>query len=177
MLSFKEEYTKNIIPSLDKAHGYTNPHRRPKLLKICINTTIKPTETKDLEVALDQLTRIAGQKAIICHAKQSNATFKIREGMPLACKVTLRGDRMYHFLERLVLVALPRLRDFRGFKKKSFDGKGNLSIGIKEQTIFPEIHYDEVDKPRGFDITIVTSSSTNAEAKTLLEGFHLPFQA
>jgi large subunit ribosomal protein L5 len=150
----------------------------PRLVKVVLSMGVKDavTESKAIENAVKELTLIAGQKVMATNARKSIASFKLREGMPIGCKVTLRKDRMYDFLERLIMIALPRLRDFRGFSSKSFDGKGNFSLGIKEHIIFPEINYDKIEKIRGFNVTIVTSASNTKNAKALLEKFHLPFK-
>ena len=135
------------------------------------------TDSKAIDGAVADLTAITGQKPIVTHARKSIATFKLRAGMPIGCKVTLRGDRMWEFLDRLIAIAIPRIRDFRGISPKSFDGRGNFSMGVTEQLIFPEIDYDKVDRTRGMDITIVTTAPTNEEGKALLEAFHFPFKA
>jgi large subunit ribosomal protein L5 len=178
LLRFKDLYTKEIVNILQKEFSYKNKHEIPKLKKIVIN--IGPgskavADSKVINNVVNDLTLISGQKPIITLAKKSIATFKLREGMKIGCKVTLRKDRMYDFLERLVIVALPRVKEFRGFSHKSFDGKGNFTFGLKEQIVFPEINYDKIDVIRGMDITIVTSAKTNQEGKFLLSGFNLPF--
>jgi large subunit ribosomal protein L5 len=149
----------------------------PKLVKIVVNMGVSEavSDSKVINHAINDMTLITGQKPYTTYAKKSIATFKLREGMKLGCKVTMRKDRMYDFLERLVIVALPRVKEFKGFSVKSFDGRGNLTFGIKEQIVFPEINYDKIDKIRGMDITIVTSAKTDEEAKELLTGFNLPF--
>ncbi len=174
---FKDAYKKDVIPSLQNAFNYQNPHQVPKISKVVINMCVSEvvTNSKAINVAIEELTAISGQKPYSTYAKKSIASFKLREGMKLGCKVTLRRDRMYEFLERLVVTALPRVRDFRGFSVKSFDGRGNITFGIKEQIVFPEINYDKVDKPRGMDITIVTTANSDQEAKLLLTGFGIPF--
>lgn len=174
---FKEAYVKDIINSLQNAFNYQNTHQVPKISKVVINMCVSEvvTNSKAINVAIEELTAISGQKPYSTYAKKSIASFKLREGMKLGCKVTLRKDRMYEFLERLVVTALPRVRDFRGFSVKSFDGRGNITFGIKEQIVFPEINYDKVDKARGMDITIVTTANTDQEAKLLLTGFGIPF--
>lgn len=174
---FKETYKKDIINSLQKAFDYKNSHQVPKISKVVINMCVSEvvTNSKAINVAIEELTAISGQKPYSTYAKKSIAGFKLREGMKLGCKVTLRKDRMYEFLERLVVTALPRVRDFRGFSVKSFDGRGNITFGIKEQIVFPEINYDKVDKARGMDITIVTTANNDQEAKLLLTGFGIPF--
>lgn len=177
LLKFRELYEKTIVKSLKSEHKYDNIYAIPKLSKIVINMseTDITSDSKVINNSVKDLSLISGQKPIITHAKRSLAAFKLREGMPLGCKVTLRKTRMYEFLERLVIVALPRVKEFRGFSSKSFDGNGNLSLGVREHIVFPEISYDKIDKIRGMDITIVTTAKTNQEAKTLLSGFHLPF--
>ncbi|MCB1783993.1 MAG: 50S ribosomal protein L5 [Alphaproteobacteria bacterium] len=175
---FKEIYEKEIIPALDKKYGYANPHQRPRLDKIVINMGVgKATQDrKFMENAVNDLTLIAGQKPLVNKARKSNASFKIREGMAIGTKVTLRRERMYEFLDRLITIALPRVRDFRGINGKSFDGRGNYALGIKEHIIFPEIEYDKVDEIRGMDIVICTTAKTDEEAKELLRGFQFPFR-
>lgn len=174
---YKELYSKELIPALNKKFEYKNPHEVPKLQKIVINMGVGEAtqDRKHIENATNDLERIVGQKPVITKARQSNASFKIREGQAIGVKVTLRGERMYEFLDRLVTIALPRVRDFRGINGKSFDGRGNYAMGVKEHIIFPEIEYDKVDKIRGMDIVICTSAKNNEEAKELLRGFKLPF--
>lgn len=174
---FKELFKNEVVPSLSKEFGYTNVHCIPKITKIVINMGVGDavSDSKVINYAVSDMTQISGQKPIITKAKKSIAAFKLREEMKLGCKVTLRRDRVYDFLERLVIVALPRVKEFRGFSKKSFDGRGNFTFGIKEQIVFPEINYDKIDKIRGMDITIVTTAKTDEEAKALLSGFKLPF--
>jgi len=161
-----------------KEFGYQNIMEVPKLDKIVINRGVGEARenAKVLDVAVKELETIAGQKAVVTKAKKSVANFKVREGMQIGCKVTLRGDRMYEFLDRLVNLSLPRVRDFRGVNPNSFDGRGNYALGIREQLIFPEIEYDKVDKTRGMDIIVVTTAKTDAEARKLLELFNMPFQ-
>ncbi|WP_410521611.1 50S ribosomal protein L5 [Candidatus Tisiphia endosymbiont of Nedyus quadrimaculatus] len=177
MLRFKDLYTKEIVPNLQKEFAYKNKHQMPKVIKIVVNMGVGETvaDSKIINNAVNDLTLISGQKPLVTEAKKSIATFKLREGMKVGCKVTLRKDRMYDFLERLVIVALPRIKEFRGFSSKSFDGRGNFTFGIKEQIVFPEINYDKIDVIRGMDITIVTSAMNNEEGKLLLSGFNLPF--
>ncbi|MFU7501128.1 MULTISPECIES: 50S ribosomal protein L5 [unclassified Candidatus Tisiphia] len=177
MLRFKDLYTKEIVPNLQKEFAYKNKHQMPKVVKIVVNMGVGETvaDSKVINNAVNDLTLISGQKPLVTEAKKSIATFKLREGMKVGCKVTLRKDRMYDFLERLVIVALPRIKEFRGFSSKSFDGRGNFTFGIKEQIVFPEINYDKIDVIRGMDITIVTSAMNNEEGKLLLSGFNLPF--
>jgi large subunit ribosomal protein L5 len=177
LLRFKELYSKEIIDNLQKKFNYHNSHEVPKLAKIVVNMGVGEavSDSKIINHAINDLTLITGQKPYTTYAKKSIATFKLREGMKLGCKVTMRKDRMYDFLERLVIVALPRVKEFKGLSVKSFDGRGNLTFGVREQIIFPEINYDKIDKIRGMDITIVTTAKTNDEAKELLSGFSLPF--
>jgi len=178
MTNFEKLYNEVIKKALVEKFGYTNPHEIPKLTKIVLNMGVSDavTDKKKLNNAADEMSQIAGQKAIITHARKSIATFKVREGMPLGCKVTLRRDKMYEFLERLVNMALPRIRDFHGIQGKNFDGRGNFAFGIKEQIIFPEINYEKVDAVRGMDIVICTTAKTNEEAKVLLTSFNLPIK-
>jgi large subunit ribosomal protein L5 len=173
----KEHYDKVVRPALMKEFGYQNTLAAPRLEKIVINMGVGEAvqDTKKVDAAAKELTAIAGQKPVITRAKKSIATYKVRENMPLGCKVTLRKDRMYEFLDRLVNIALPRVRDFRGVSGKSFDGRGNYALGLKEQLVFPEVDYDQVDAVRGMDIIIVTTARTDAEAKALLKGFDMPF--
>lgn len=175
---YQELYEKEIAPALDKKYGYENVHQRPRLEKIVINMGVgKATQDrKHMENAVNDLSLISGQKPLVNKARKSNASFKIREGMAIGTKVTLRRERMYEFLDRLVTIALPRVRDFRGINGKSFDGRGNYAMGVKEHIIFPEIEYDKVDEIRGMDIVICTTAKTDEEAKELLRGFLLPFR-
>ncbi|MGH1377981.1 MAG: 50S ribosomal protein L5 [Alphaproteobacteria bacterium] len=175
---FKELYINEIAPALDKKFGYKNPHQRPALDKIVLNMGVGEAtqDRKHMESAVKDLTLIAGQKPVICKARQSNASFKIREEQAIGTKVTLRGDRMYEFLDRLITIAMPRIRDFRGINPKSFDGRGNYAMGVTEHIIFPEIEYDKVDKIRGMDIVICTTASNDEEAKELLSQFKMPFK-
>ena len=178
MSRLKDLYNDQIKDAMVKKFGYKNPMEVPKLDKIVINMAIGEAKenSKILDVAMKELETIAGQKAVLTRAKNSIANFKIREGMPLGCKVTLRGDRMYEFLDRLVNFSLPRVRDFRGVSADSFDGRGNYALGIKEQIIFPEIEYDKIDKVRGMDVIIVTTAKTDEEARELLTQFNMPFK-
>jgi large subunit ribosomal protein L5 len=173
----KDTYRKDIIPALTKKFGYKNVMQVPKLEKITINMGMGDAHmnAKSLDSALDDMATISGQKPVVTKAKKSVANFKVREGMKVGAKVTLRGDRMYEFLDRLMNVALPRVRDFRGISSKSFDGRGNFAMGLKEQLVFPEISYDSVDKVRGMDIAIVTTANTDEEAFELLSLFGMPF--
>ena len=178
METLKELYKKEILPNLKKEFGYSSDMQVPRLEKIVLNMGVGDAlaDSKYLEAALKELEVIAGQKPVVTKAKKSIAGFKLREGNKIGCKVTLRGDKMYSFLERLVTIALPRVRDFRGISKASFDGRGNYTLGIKEQLVFPEVEYDSVIKTRGLDIVIVTTADTNKEALSLLTGFGLPFR-
>jgi large subunit ribosomal protein L5 len=171
-------YESEIRPNLQKQYNYKNPMQIPRLEKIVLNMGIGEavTDSKAINGALEEMALIAGQRPVITRAKKSIAGFKIREGMPLGCKVTLRSAQMYEFLDRLVNIALPRVRDFRGISPKSFDGCGNYSLGIKEQLVFPEINYDKVSQVRGMDITFVTTAANDEEAKALLVGFNMPFR-
>tara|TARA_Y100000768_G_scaffold106123_1_gene77752 strand:- start:6 stop:542 length:537 start_codon:yes stop_codon:yes gene_type:complete len=177
-MNLKETFNKELLPQLKDRLGLNNVMAVPKLTKVVINMGVGEalTDKKHLESALNDLELIAGQKGVITKASKSVASFKLREGWPVGCKVTLRGDRMYDFIERLVNIAIPRERDFRGLNPKSFDGHGNYSMGIKEQIIFPEINYDNIDKIRGMDICINTSASNNEDAKALLEVLNFPFK-
>jgi large subunit ribosomal protein L5 len=174
---FKQRYEEKIVPALTEKFGYKNALQVPKLEKIVINMGVgEASQNKAfIENAVNDLTLIAGQKPVICKARKSNASFKIREEMPIGCKVTLRGAQMYEFLDRFVTIALPRVRDFRGINGKSFDGRGNYAMGITEHIIFPEIEYDKVDKIRGMDIIMCTTANTDEEAKELLTQFDMPF--
>ncbi len=176
----QQRYLDEVRPALQKEFGYTNVMQLPKLEKIVINMGVGEAagDQKKLDAAVAELTLIAGQKPIKTVAKKAIAGFKIREGLPIGCKVTLRKARMYEFLDRLVTIALPRVRDFRGIPAgKGFDGRGNFAMGVKEQIIFPEINYDKVDAIRGMDIVFVTTARTDAEAKALLKAFDIPFAA
>jgi large subunit ribosomal protein L5 len=178
MARLKTFYDDTLRDELKSRFNYQNPMQIPKLDKIVINMGVGEAvaDSKKLQAAVDELTKISGQKPAICRARKSVANFKLREGMPIGCKVTLRRERMYEFLDRLLTIALPRVRDFRGVPPKSFDGRGNYAMGVKEQIIFPEINYDDVDEIRGMDIVFCTTARTNEEARALLEGFRLPFQ-
>lgn len=175
---FREQYGKEIRPQLTKQFGYKNPMEVPRLEKIVLNMGVGEAadDAKKIESPQKELTNIAGQKAVITRSRKSIAGFKLREGVPIGVKVTLRHDRMYEFLDRLVTIALPRVRDFRGVKPKSFDGAGNFSLGLKEQIVFPEIDYDTVDKIRGLDVIICTTAKTDEEGKALLAAFQMPFR-
>jgi large subunit ribosomal protein L5 len=178
MARLKEHYGEVVRPALIEKFGYKNPMQVPRLDKIVINMGVgeAAADRKKLDGAITDLTKIAGQKPAICRARKSVANFKLREGMPIGCKVTLRRERMYEFLDRLVNIALPRVRDFRGVSPKSFDGRGNYALGLKEQIVFPEINFDDIDESRGMDVIICTTARTNEEAKALLEGFSMPFR-
>lgn len=178
MTNYETLYNNVIKKSLVEKFGYTNPHEIPKLTKIVLNMGIGDavTDKKKVTNAMEELAAISGQQPIMTKARKSIATFKLREGMPIGCKVTLRSSRMYEFLERLVNMALPRIRDFHGINGKNFDGKGNFAFGIKEQIIFPEINYEKVDEVRGLDIVICTTAKTDEEAKYLLTSFNLPYK-
>ena len=177
MARLKVKYTEEVAPALFKKFGYKSTMQIPKIEKVVLNVGCGEAREnpKVLDAVVSQLSQITGQKAIITIAKKSVANFKLREGMPVGAKVTLRGDKMWEFLDRLFNVALPRVRDFRGISANAFDGRGNYSLGIKEQLIFPEIEYDKVDKIRGMDIAFVTTASTDEEAKELLEMLGAPF--
>ena len=177
MARLKEMYQSEIVDAMIKKFGYKNIMEVPKLDKVVINMGVGEAKenAKVLESAVADLEKIAGQKAVLTRAKNSVANFKIREGMPIGCKVTLRGERMYEFVDRLVNLALPRVRDFRGVNPNAFDGRGNYALGIKEQLIFPEIEYDKVDKVRGMDVIFVTTAKTDEEARELLTQFNMPF--
>ena len=177
-MNLKDTFNKELLPQLQEKLGIDNVMAVPKLTKVVINMGVGEalTDKKHLESAVNDLELIAGHKAVITKAKKSVASFKLREGWPVGCKVTLRGNRMYDFIERLVNVAIPRERDFRGLNPRSFDGQGNYSMGIKEQIIFPEINYDNIDKIRGMDISINTSASNKEDAKALLEVLNFPFK-
>ena len=177
MTRLKEHYDTVVRPSLMKEFGYHNPLQVPRLEKIVVNMGVGEAvqDVKKVDAAARELAAITGQKPVITKAKKSIATFKLREKLPIGCKVTLRKQRMYEFLDRLINIALPRVRDFRGVSAKSFDGRGNYALGLKEQLVFPEINYDQVDATRGMDIIIVTTARTDKEAKALLAGFQMPF--
>ncbi|MDZ5474252.1 50S ribosomal protein L5 [Bacillus sp. 31A1R] len=178
MNRLKEKYSKEITPALMSKFNYKSVMQVPKLEKIVINMGVGDAvqNAKSLDNAVEELATITGQKPVVTRAKKSIAGFRLREGMPIGAKVTLRGERMYEFLDKLVSVSLPRVRDFRGISKKSFDGRGNYTLGVKEQLIFPEIDYDKVSKVRGMDIVIVTTANTDEEARELLTQFGMPFQ-
>lgn len=177
MSRLKDLYSNEIKDAMVKKFGYKNVMQIPKLDKIVINMGVGEAKenAKVLDTAIKDLETITGQKAVVTRAKKSVANFKLREGMPIGCKVTLRGEKMYEFLDRLVNLALPRVRDFRGVNPNAFDGRGNYALGIKEQLIFPEIEYDKVDKVRGMDVIFVTTANTDEEARELLTQFNMPF--
>ena len=178
MTRLKETYQKEIVDGMTKKFGYKNVMQVPRLEKIVINMGIGEAKenSKVLDAAMAELAIISGQKPVATRAKNSIANFKIREGMPIGCKVTLRGERMYEFFDRLINLALTRVRDFRGVNPNAFDGRGNYALGIKEQLIFPEIEYDKVDKVRGMDVIVVTTAETDEEARELLAQFGMPFK-
>lgn len=178
MARMKEKYDNEIRPALHEKFGYKNVMEIPKLDKIVINMGLGETiqNPKAMDAAINDLTAICGQKPIITKAKKSIAAFKLREGMPIGCKVTLRGERMYQFADRLISVALPRVRDFKGVSPKAFDGRGNYTLGLKEQLIFPEIEYDKIDKLRGMEVGFVTSAKTDEESRELLKLMGMPFR-
>ncbi|WP_297829522.1 50S ribosomal protein L5 [Thermomonas sp.] len=171
-------YKEEVVPKLTQQFGYTNPMQVPKLVKITLNMGVgeAATNKKVLENAVADMTKIAGQKPVVTKSRVSVASFKIRDGWPIGCKVTLRRSHMFEFLDRLINISLPRVRDFRGISGRSFDGRGNFNMGVKEQIIFPEIDFDAVDAMRGMDIAITTTAKTDAEAKALLEAFRFPFR-
>ena len=177
MSRLKEQYQNEIVDAMIKKFGYKNIMEVPKLDKVVINMGVGEAKDNDklLESAIADMEKIAGQKAVVTRAKNSVANFKIREGMPIGCKVTLRGEKMYEFVDRLINLSLPRVRDFRGVNPNAFDGRGNYALGIKEQLIFPEIEYDKIDKVRGMDVIFVTTAKTDEEARELLTQFNMPF--
>jgi large subunit ribosomal protein L5 len=178
MARLKEDYNARVAPALRKELGYSNPMQVPTIDKIVINMGVGEASQnrKEIEGALADMTAIAGQKPVTTKARKSIANFKLRDGMIVGCRVTLRGERMWEFMDRLVNVALPRIRDFKGVSPRSFDGRGNFTLGLKEQIIFPEIDYDKIDKIRGMDITICTTANTNDEGRALLKQFSMPFR-
>jgi large subunit ribosomal protein L5 len=175
----KEKYQKEVVPRIRKEFGITNPMAVPRLHKIVLNMGVGEAiqNVKILDAAVEELTQIAAQKPVVRKAKKSIATFKLREGMPIGCSVTLRGSRMYEFLDRLINIALPRVRDFRGVPAKSFDGRGNYSLGIRDHLIFPEIDYNKVEKVKGMNVTIVTNSGSDEQSRFLLKELGMPFTA
>jgi large subunit ribosomal protein L5 len=178
MSRIKEIYKKEVVPALVKKFGYSNVHMIPKIEKIVVNCVTKDavSNSKVVDSIVSDLAAITGQKPVIARAKSSIASFKVREGMPLGASVTLRGEKMYEFLDRLISISLPRVRDFRGVSSKGFDGKGNYTLGLKEQIMFPEINYDKIDKIRGLGISIVTTAETNDEGRELLTLIGMPFR-
>ena len=178
MARLKEQYVNEIAPALNSKFGYKSVMQIPKLDKVVINVACGEAKDNEkiLEAVMKDLGQITGQKAVVCRAKKSVANFKLRQGTPIGCKVTLRGERMYEFVDRFFNIALPRVRDFRGINGNGFDGRGNFACGIKEQIIFPEIDYDKIDALRGLDITITTSARSNEEGRALLEAFKFPFR-
>ncbi|MDD4210959.1 MAG: 50S ribosomal protein L5 [Clostridia bacterium] len=177
-LRLKEHYINQVVPALIKSQGYKNVNQAPKVVKVILNAGLGDVKdnSKSFDKAVEELAIITGQKPKVITAKRSVANFKLREGMKIAAKVTLRGDRMYEFLDRLISYALPRVRDFNGLSTKSFDGRGNYAMGVKEQLIFPEISYDKIEKVRGFDIMIITTANSDDEARELLLQMGLPFK-
>lgn len=178
MNSIEENYRKEIVPALARRFGYGNPFEVPRLEKVTLNMGVgeAAADRKVIEHAMADLALIGGQQPVMTRARKSVAGFKIREGWPIGCKATLRRGRMYDFLQRLIHVAIPRMRDFRGFSARAFDGRGNYSLGVREQIIFPEIDYDKIDAIRGLDVTITTTARSDEEARALLEGFSFPFR-
>ena len=178
MARLQKIYRDKVVPELTKQFGYKNPMRVPRITKITLNMGVGEAvaDKKVIENAVADMTKIAGQKPVITKARKSIATFKIREGYPVGCMVTLRRERMYEFLDRLINISLARARDFRGVNGRSFDGRGNYSMGVKEQIIFPEVDYDKIDALRGMDITITTTATSDEEAKALLKAFNFPFR-
>ncbi len=176
--SLKKKYDEEVIDALKKEFKYENVHQIPKLNKVVINMGVGEAchNSKLAEVIVAQLTKIAGQRAVATKAKKSIASFKLREGMPVGCMVTLRGERMYDFIQKLICVVLPRIRDFRGISSKSFDGRGNYTLGLKEQSLFPEISYDEIDTVLGMNISIITTANTDEEGRALLKYLGMPFK-
>jgi large subunit ribosomal protein L5 len=177
MARLQEHYRDVVRAELQKQFGYANPMQIPKLEKVVLNMGVGEAtqDSKKLQSAIAELTLISGQKPAVCRARKSVANFKLREGMAIGCKVTLRNRRMYEFVDRLINIALPRVRDFRGVPAKSFDGRGNFAMGLKEQIIFPEVNYDDVDEMRGLDVVICTTARSDEEARVLLEQFRMPF--
>lgn len=176
--SLRKKYDEDVVPALKEEFKYTNVHQIPKLSKVVINMGVGEAahNSKLAELIVKQLTKIAGQKAVITKAKKSIAAYKLREGAPVGCMVTLRGERMYDFIQKLICIVLPRIRDFRGISSKSFDGRGNYTLGLKEQALFPEISYDEVETVLGMNISIITTAKTDEEARAMLKYLGLPFK-
>ena len=178
MVRLQDHYKEQVVPQLMEKFGYSTVMQVPRIEKITLNMGVGEAigDKKVMEFAVGDMEKIAGQKAIVIKAKKSVAGFKVREGWPVGCKVTLRRERMYEFLDRLINIAIPRIRDFRGVNAKSFDGRGNYSMGVVEQIIFPEVEYDKIDALRGMDITITTSAANDEECRALLDGFNFPFK-
>ncbi len=178
MARLQEIYRKTIVPQLQRELGVANAMQVPKIVKITVNMGVGEAgaDRKVMDAAIADLTKITGQKPVLCNAKKSVASFKVRENLAIGCKVTLRGARMYEFLDRLISIAMPRIRDFRGVPARAFDGRGNYSLGVREQIIFPEIQYDQIDQLRGMDITITTTAKDNKAGKALLDAFNFPFR-
>ncbi len=178
MARLQEIYRKTIVPQLQRELGVTNTMQVPKITKITVNMGVGEAvaDRKVMDAAVADLTKITGQKPVLCNSKKSVASFKLRENLAIGCKVTLRGAHMYEFLDRLISIAMPRIRDFRGVPSRSFDGRGNYTLGVKEQIIFPEIQYDQIDQLRGMDITITTTAKDNKAGKALLDAFNFPFR-
>ena len=178
MVRLHQYYREQVIPRLQKELDIANPMEVPRITKITVNMGVGEAvaEKKVMDAAVGDLTKISGQKPLVTRSRQAIASFKIRAGLPIGCKVTLRGARMYEFLDRLISIAMPRIRDFRGVSARSFDGRGNYSLGVKEQIIFPEIQYDQIDQVRGMDITITTTARDNRHGRALLEAFNFPFR-
>jgi large subunit ribosomal protein L5 len=178
MARLKKFYLEKVVPQLKQDLKLANPMEVPKITKITVNMGVGEAvaDRKVIDAAVGDMTKITGQKPVVCKARKAIATFKVREGLPIGCKVTLRGERMYEFLDRLITVAMPRIRDFRGVSPRGFDGRGNYSMGVREQIIFPEIQYDAIDQIRGMDITITTTARDNKQGRALLEAFSFPFR-
>jgi large subunit ribosomal protein L5 len=178
MARLHEHYRQTIVPDLTKKFGYTTVMQVPRITKITLNMGVGDAvnDKKNIDAAVADMTRIAGQKPVVTKTRKAIANFKVRQGLPIGCMVTLRGERMYEFLDRLITIAFPRMRDFRGVSGRAFDGRGNYSIGLKEQIIFPEIEYDKIDKLRGMNISITTTAGSDEEAKALLAAFRFPFR-
>jgi len=178
MARLKQLYNETLVPKLKAELGLSNTMQVPKIVKITVNMGVGEAvaDRKVVDAAVGDMTKITGQKPAICKARKAVASFKVREGLAIGCKVTLRGERMYEFLDRLITVAMPRIRDFRGVSARAFDGRGNYSLGVKEQIIFPEIQYDQIDQLRGMDITITTTARDNKQGRALLEAFSFPFR-
>jgi large subunit ribosomal protein L5 len=178
MARLKQKYREEIRPRLKQDLGLANEMQVPKITKITVNMGVGEAvaDRKVMDAAVSDMQRITGQKPLVCRSKKAIASFKLREGLPVGCKVTLRGTRMYEFLDRLISIAMPRIRDFRGVSPRAFDGRGNYSLGVREQIIFPEIQYDQIDQIRGMDITITTTARDNQQGRALLEAFNFPFR-